>query len=297
VLQIFRSVVDDPVARCARPPAHHHRSPRSPELHRPPESANNNPLKRNGDVGQQPQRRPAGSSRSLCLRARWNRRTPRARVRGAIKVNPAHCQCCRFSEPAGRGWCITDDDRADRSQLWHQARLARGGNRLWLSPNLNWLVNQQGFAPRVRSLTSRSATMGHFTTTGRLVNDGETTLLCFASVLDCRSCPIRARCCPKMPARRIPRSIYEEARDVARGLAKTKAFEHSRRYRKKIEMLFAHLMHFAAWPIGTSRSRRRAVRVHPGSDCAEPSQAGKANRTTSADRANRVRSMSPARSF
>jgi len=44
-----------------------------------------------------------------------------------------------------------------------------------------------------------------------------------------------------MPARRIPRSIYEKARDVARGLAKTKAFEQSRRDRKKIEMLFAHL--------------------------------------------------------
>ena len=44
-----------------------------------------------------------------------------------------------------------------------------------------------------------------------------------------------------MPARRVPRSIYEEARDVARALAKTKAFEQSRRDRKKVEMLFAHL--------------------------------------------------------
>jgi hypothetical protein len=79
------------------------------------------------------------------------------------------------------------------------------------------------------------------TTTGRLVNDGETTLLYFASVLDCRICPLKARCCPNMPARRVPRSIYEEARDVARALAKTKAFEHSRRARKKVEMLFAHL--------------------------------------------------------
>jgi hypothetical protein len=37
------------------------------ELHRrpEPESANNNPLKRNGDVDQQPQRRPGGSSRSV----------------------------------------------------------------------------------------------------------------------------------------------------------------------------------------------------------------------------------------
>ena len=33
----------------------------------------------------------------------------------------------------------------------------------------------------------------------------------------------------------------EEARDIARALAKTKAFEQSRRERKRIEMLFAHL--------------------------------------------------------
>jgi hypothetical protein len=49
------------------------------------------------------------------------------------------------------------------------------------------------------------------------------------------------RCCPKEPARKIPRSIYEEARDVARTLAKTEAFEQSRRDRKRVEMLFAHL--------------------------------------------------------
>src|ERR1039457_4583202 len=36
-------------------------------------------------------------------------------------------------------------------------------------------------------------------------------------------------------------SIYEQARDVARALAKTKAFEISRRERKRVEMLFAHL--------------------------------------------------------
>jgi len=49
------------------------------------------------------------------------------------------------------------------------------------------------------------------------------------------------RCCPKASSRRIPRSLYEEARDVARALAKTKAFEQSCRERKRVEMLFAHL--------------------------------------------------------
>src|SRR5262249_53303790 len=62
-----------------------------------------------------------------------------------------------------------------------------------------------------------------------------------ASKPDCDACPYKMRCCPKEPARKIPRSVYEEARDVARTLAKTEAFEQSCRDRKRIEMLFAHL--------------------------------------------------------
>jgi len=41
--------------------------------------------------------------------------------------------------------------------------------------------------------------------------------------------------------RKVPRSIHEKARDVAREIAKTDAYVRSRRERKKIEMLFAHL--------------------------------------------------------
>ncbi len=44
-----------------------------------------------------------------------------------------------------------------------------------------------------------------------------------------------------MPARRIVRDVNEDARDVARALAKTEAFEQSCRDRKRVEMLFAHL--------------------------------------------------------
>jgi hypothetical protein len=73
-----------------------------------------------------------------------------------------------------------------------------------------------------------------------VIDDGE-TLRYLASTFDCRGCPLKAHCCPKAPFRRIPRSIYEEARDVARALAMTEAFEQSRRERKRVEMLFAHL--------------------------------------------------------
>ena len=62
-----------------------------------------------------------------------------------------------------------------------------------------------------------------------------------ASKHDCDACPFKPRCCPNTPARNVPRSIYEGARDLARDIAKTKAYQASRCQRKKVEMLFAHL--------------------------------------------------------
>jgi transposase len=150
------------------------------------------------------------------------------------------------------------EERFDIKPEWLAADTAYGSGA-----NLNWLVKDKKIAPHIPVIDQSKRDDGTFsreaftfdkernvyicpagkilTTTGRLVNDGETTLLYFASVLDCRSCLLRARCCPKMTPRRIPRSLYEEARDVARALAETKAFEQSRRDRKRVEMLFAHL--------------------------------------------------------
>ena len=48
-------------------------------------------------------------------------------------------------------------------------------------------------------------------------------------------------CCPNTPIRKIARSIYEDSRDVARSIAATPEYVRSRRDRKKVEMLFAHL--------------------------------------------------------
>src|SRR6266403_442199 len=62
-----------------------------------------------------------------------------------------------------------------------------------------------------------------------------------ASKLDCQGCPLKPRCCPNAPARKILRSVHEGARDVARDIAATEAYVTSRRERKKVEMLFAHL--------------------------------------------------------
>jgi transposase len=67
------------------------------------------------------------------------------------------------------------------------------------------------------------------------------TIIYRSSQPDCARCPIKARCCPNTPTRKIARSVYEPARNAARALASTPAYKQSRRDRKKVEMLFAHL--------------------------------------------------------
>jgi transposase len=140
--------------------------------------------------------------------------------------------------------------------LWLAADTAYGS-----APNLNWLVNMQGIAPHVPVIDKSERTDGAFsreyffydeardcyvcpagktlTTTGSV--RGDDLLGYLATVRDCRHCPLKPNCCPKTPQRKVLRSIYEPAREVARALAKTEAFAKSRRDRKKVEMLFAHL--------------------------------------------------------
>jgi hypothetical protein len=110
------------------------------------------------------------------------------------------------------------------------------------APNLDWLVNTQGIAPHVPVIDKSGREDGTFsredfiydeagncyvcpagktlTRTGHIRNDD--LLAYLASVHDCRYCPLMPNCCPKTPQRKVLRSIYEPARDVARTLAKAK---------------------------------------------------------------------------
>ena len=81
---------------------------------------------------------------------------------------------------------------------------------------------------------------GKLLRTSGTVHDGR-TLLYRASKRDCDACPLRAKCCTNADARKIPRDLHEDARDVARRKMKTKAFARSRDERKRVEMRFAHL--------------------------------------------------------
>jgi transposase len=127
---------------------------------------------------------------------------------------------------------------------------------------LDWLVNKQNIEPHVPVFDKSQRIDGTFsrddfaynhdrdvyvcpggkdlTTSGTRVNDG-TTLLYRASKSDCSACALKVRCSPNTPMRRVPRSIHEGARDLARNIAKTAGYLTSRRQRKKVEMCFAHL--------------------------------------------------------
>ena len=67
------------------------------------------------------------------------------------------------------------------------------------------------------------------------------TIIYRASQLACGGCALKSRCCPRQPMRKIARSLHEAARDVARSIGETHAYRQSRKDRKKVEILFAHL--------------------------------------------------------
>lgn len=122
---------------------------------------------------------------------------------------------------------------------------------------LGWLVDQ-GIDPHVPVWDKASRDDGSFSrndfafdkdgdvyicpnrktlkTTGTV--HGGKTLLYRSSKRDCDPCPLKSQCCPRAPSRKIPRDINEAARDHARALYASDAYNQSARDRKKIERLF-----------------------------------------------------------
>lgn len=129
------------------------------------------------------------------------------------------------------------------------------------APMLNWIVNEKKIEPHIPVWEKSLRDDGTFsrpdfrfdartntydcpggkklTSTGRPTN--ARTVLFRAPQHDCGSCALKQQCCPNTSHRKIARSIYEDARDVARTVCATPAYEQSRKERKKVEMLFAHL--------------------------------------------------------
>jgi transposase len=126
---------------------------------------------------------------------------------------------------------------------------------------LGWLVKDKGITPhipvweksdRADGIFSRADFIwdkrhGHYICpNGKLLRTSGTvhegrTLLYRASKRDCDACSLKPSCCTRGAARKIPRDVHEDARDVARRKMKTQAFARSRDERKRVEMRFAHL--------------------------------------------------------
>ena len=159
------------------------------------------------------------------------------------------------------------DRTQERFGLWPERLAADTG--YGDAANLGWLVEEKGIAPHIPVFDKSARTDGTFERSAFTFDVQDDSYVCPAGnrlrprnrnftvprsdvdqdgfiryrarQQDCRSCVLRQRCTPNMPARKIMRSIHEGARDLARNIATTDAYITSRRQRKKVEMLFAHL--------------------------------------------------------
>ena len=159
-------------------------------------------------------------------------------------------------------------DRVERRFGLKPGRLV-GDMAYGIAPMLSWMVKDMGIEPHapVWDKTGRkdgtlsssqfewraqsneySCPEGHalrcdrraFTVERDRVTKADTVIY-RASQDDCSQCSRKQQCCPNTPVRKIARSVHEDARNVARQLAETPQYRQSRRERKKVEMLFAHL--------------------------------------------------------
>ncbi len=133
------------------------------------------------------------------------------------------------------GWMVEEKNIEPHVPVWD--RTQRNDDTLSIS-DFTWDEQANEYrCPQGRSLRSdwRKFTKprSHIT----LAN----TIIYKSRQSDCAACPLKSRCCPNTTFRKIARSLHEKARDVARRIAETADYLQSRRQRKKVEMLFAHL--------------------------------------------------------
>jgi transposase len=133
------------------------------------------------------------------------------------------------------GWMVQDKGIAPHVPVWDRSERKDG-----TLPSSEFVWDEQANEYRCPQGHALLSDRRHFTKPrDRITKAG--TILYSASQHDCTGCPIKQQCCPNMPNRRITRSVHERSRDVARAIADTPQYKQSRRDRKKVEMLFAHL--------------------------------------------------------
>ena len=133
------------------------------------------------------------------------------------------------------GWMVQNKGIAPHVPVWDRSERKDG-----TLPSSEFVWNEQANEYRCPQGHALLSDRRQFTKPrDRITKSG--TILYSASQRDCTGCPIKQQCCPNVPNRRIMRSVHERSRDVARAIADTPQYKQSRRDRKKVEMLFAHL--------------------------------------------------------
>jgi IS5 family transposase len=133
------------------------------------------------------------------------------------------------------GWMVNDKDIAPHVPVWDRSERKDG-----TLPSSEFAWDEKANEYRCPQGHALLSDRRQFTRPrSRITKAG--MILYSASQHDCIDCPMKQQCCPNMPNRRIMRSVHESSRDVARALAATPEYAQSRRDRKKVEMLFAHL--------------------------------------------------------
>ena len=171
------------------------------------------------------------------------------------------------------------DRTMDRFDLYPERLIA--DTAYGTAPMLDWLVEERGIEPHIPVFDKSGRKDGTFSRAdftydhetdiytcpaGKTLRqrqkvykkptplvDGDGMVRYRASKTDCGGCLLKPKCCPGQPQRKIPRSIHEGARQMARDITATEEYGVSSRLRKKVEMLFAHLKRI----LGLGRLRLR----------------------------------------
>ena len=133
------------------------------------------------------------------------------------------------------GWMVNDKAIEPHVPVWDKTQRK---DETWSSRDFHWDEQAGEYrCPQGYALRSQWRAFKNLRTHLTKAD----TIIYRSSQSDCASCPMKARCCPNTLIRKIARSVHESAREVARTIAKTAAYRQSRKDRKKVEMLFAHL--------------------------------------------------------
>jgi hypothetical protein len=163
-------------------------------------------------------------------------RTMINRVESRFDIKPTHLiGDTAYGTAEMLGWMVEEKNIEPHVPVWDKAERTDG---TFSRSDFAW--NEQDNEYRCPAGNALRTDRRKFTAPRATITK-EDTIIYRASAHDCKSCPMKSRCCPNTPMRKIARQVHELARDRARGLAKTPQYAKSRKHRKKVEMLFAHL--------------------------------------------------------